>query len=164
MFTELLLPDYQFKHLTDIDVHWLKAQKIDLLILDVNNTLVKNVDFVLSFEHKAWLHTCLSHHIKIVLCSNNPSSLVQDFAQAHDLDVVRLSLKPFTFRIRQYLKQHGLIDYSTMVIGDQMFTDVLLGKLLNVKTALVQPLSQKDHIITKYIRKIEAYVLKNAKR
>jgi HAD superfamily phosphatase (TIGR01668 family) len=142
----------------------LVSQKINLLILDVNNTLVEKSQFTLPDEHKVWLEACLQKDIQIVLCSNNPSSLVKTFAQTHQLKVVRFSMKPFTFRIKAYLRQHQLMHRPMMVIGDQLFTDVLLGKWLKVQTALVQPLSTKDHLTTKFIRKIEAHLLKHAKR
>jgi uncharacterized protein len=159
MFKTLLRPDDQFNHLDDIHMDWLQSHHIKLILLDVNNTLVENNHFNLSASHKEWIDRCLEADITLVLCSNNPSPLVLTFAQTHGVQVIRLSLKPFTWRVKSFLKHYRLTHLKTLVIGDQLFTDVLLGKGLKARTALVKPLSPHDHLLTKLIRKIEARLL-----
>src|SRR2546428_13086469 len=43
----------------------------------------------------------------------------------------------------------------TALIGDQVFTDILGGNLLGVKTILVEPLSTQEFPTTRLIRRLE---------
>ncbi|MDP3775542.1 MAG: HAD hydrolase-like protein, partial [Gemmatimonadales bacterium] len=47
---------------------------------------------------------------------------------------------------------------ETALIGDQLFTDVLGGKLLGLRTILVEPLSVREFATTRVIRRIERLV------
>lgn len=50
--------------------------------------------------------------------------------------------------------------HKTVVVGDQLFTDVLMGNLLGAFTIKVVPLSNKEFFWTRIMRKLEAVVLK----
>ena len=50
--------------------------------------------------------------------------------------------------------------HNTAVIGDQLFTDVLGGNRLGLFTILVTPVSEKEFIWTRIVRKLERIVLK----
>jgi len=47
---------------------------------------------------------------------------------------------------------------STALIGDQVFTDILGGNLLGVRTILVEPLSTQEFPTTRLIRRLERLV------
>jgi len=49
---------------------------------------------------------------------------------------------------------------DTAVIGDQLFTDVLGGNRLGLFTILVSPISDKEFIWTRIVRKLEKHVLR----
>ncbi|MFN3283017.1 MAG: HAD hydrolase-like protein, partial [Pseudothermotoga sp.] len=50
-----------------------------------------------------------------------------------------------------------------VMIGDQIFTDVLAGNWLGVYTIKVKPLSNKEFIGTKILRVFERVILKIAR-
>jgi len=50
------------------------------------------------------------------------------------------------------------------VIGDQIFTDVLGGNRLGLYTILVTPISDKEFIWTRFMRKLERLVLERMEK
>jgi uncharacterized protein len=161
MFLNKLLPDYRFNSLIDLKISWMKEKGIQLILLDMNNTLVDNADFNLSESYQAWLSECVNQSIQVLVCSNNPNQNIHHFAQKMKINAIHLSMKPFPFRIQPYIKKLQISSRHVLVIGDQLFTDVLLGKILHAQTALIKPLSEQDHLLTRLIRRFERYILKN---
>ena len=49
-------------------------------------------------------------------------------------------------------------EYDTAVIGDQIFTDILGGKRMNLYTILVEPISKREFFGTKIMRILEKIV------
>ena len=50
------------------------------------------------------------------------------------------------------------------MIGDQLFTDMFGGNRLGIYTILVDPISKKDFILTKFTRYLEKKQSKNLKK
>src|SRR2546428_8648636 len=46
----------------------------------------------------------------------------------------------------------------TALIGDQVFTDILGGNLLGVRTILVEPLSEQEFPTTRLVRRLERLI------
>ncbi|MBP0989806.1 MAG: YqeG family HAD IIIA-type phosphatase, partial [Oscillospiraceae bacterium] len=44
---------------------------------------------------------------------------------------------------------------STMIVGDQVFTDVLCGNLSKIRVVLLDPISEETQSFLKFKRKIE---------
>jgi predicted HAD superfamily phosphohydrolase YqeG len=49
----------------------------------------------------------------------------------------------------------GTPRHATVVIGDQLFTDVLGAKLLGLRTILTRPLVENDFPLTRVLRFLE---------
>ena len=75
-------------------------------------------------------------------------------------DLVDKAIKPLPFAFRQALRLENAKASETCVIGDQLFTDILGGNMLGMRTILVAPLSATDLPHTLLLRRLEALVLK----
>jgi len=53
----------------------------------------------------------------------------------------------------------GTAPEATVVIGDQLFTDVLGGNRMDLYTILINPMSKEELGTTKIVRKVERRVL-----
>ena len=155
-------PSLRVHHVSQIDDNTLNDWKIKTILLDVDNTLVSKGKSQLEPQIHEWIETQKEQGRSIVLCSNNVSSASLEIAKNQDLTSIRFALKPFTFRIKHVLKEQ---DYSSplCVIGDQVFTDIWVGKRLNAYTILVDPLAKHDWLSTKALRIVERFVLKDKK-
>jgi hypothetical protein len=84
---------------------------------------------------------------------------VKAIADSLGFDMVAKALKPLPFGFKSAMKRHGATPSNTAVIGDQMFTDILGGNLLGIKTVLVLPLSESDLPHTLVLRRLERLAL-----
>ena len=55
----------------------------------------------------------------------------------------------------------GVTPKETALVGDQLFTDVWGGNLLNMTTVLVKPISEVEDGFVKFKRQFERRILKN---
>ncbi|MDD3705135.1 MAG: HAD hydrolase-like protein [Clostridiaceae bacterium] len=76
------------------------------------------------------------------------------------LPAVYKAIKPSKTAFRRAMKLMNSVPANTAVIGDQIFTDVLGGNRLGLYTILVAPISDKEFIWTRIIRKLERHILK----
>ncbi len=136
----LLIPTISVNSLTDIDVNLLKNLNIKLVLLDVDNTLASHGSQEPFEGAIEWTYEVRKNNIQIVIVSNNFKSRVAPFAKKFDLPFTCLSFKPFPFcfnRAKKFIKNYQRD--KTIVIGDQIFTDILGANLSHMKSILLNP-------------------------
>ena len=70
-------------------------------------------------------------------------------------------MKPAPFALCRAMEMHGATPDKTVMIGDQVFTDVAAGNLAGVRTVLVRPQSRRDLWYTQIFRVFELLALRN---
>ncbi len=74
----------------------------------------------------------------------------------YEIPVIWRAFKPFAFKVRLKLNQKLKQKEEVVVIGDQVFTDVLFAKLLGVDVIKVEPIDKsKEAFGTKILRFFE---------
>lgn len=152
------IPDFTLRKLTDFSPTEIVRLGYTWLILDVDNTLVPKGTSDISEAYEQWVHELKTLGVIILLCSNNFSQVSQQLAHRLQINYLKGAMKPFTFRIRKIVEEQ-IKEQKTLIMGDQIFTDVRLGKSLKFDTALINPLSSKDWISTRCLRWIEHFIL-----
>jgi len=155
----VLNPDFYVHSVREIDLDALRAEGIDTLLMDLDNTLLPRDSGIMSDEVKTWADTLASRGFKVVLVSNNWHERVKAVADRLGFLIVAKAVKPLPFAFFKALKLTGSTRRQAAVVGDQIFTDVLGGKLVGIKTVLVTPLSQSDLPHTLLLRRIERVLL-----
>jgi HAD superfamily phosphatase (TIGR01668 family) len=92
------------------------------------------------------------------MLSNNFSERVAAVGAALDVPTVANALKPLPFGFLRALRMLGTARRETVVIGDQLFTDVLGAKVLGLHAVLTEPLVPKDFPLTRVLRLLERVV------
>ncbi len=156
-------PKIKLDRVTDITVDILKKYNINSLILDVDNTLSTHHGQVLTEGLTAWLFKMRSKGIKMTVLSNSTSKRLEPFAKKIGLDYISLGLKPLPFGYLRAIKRLGSKRKETAIVGDQIFTDVLGGNLVGVKTVLLTPIKPESSLRFRIKRKIEAFLIKKLK-
>jgi len=160
---EKLAPDYYVKSVYDLDLDELYTRGIRAIITDLDNTLVSWDDPLPNEGLLDWLKKVQNRGISVYIVSNNSQERVQKFAQAFGVPAISKAVKPRRRAFRIACEAMGVTLAETAVIGDQIFTDVLGGNRLGVYTILVVPVSDKEFIGTKIMRKLENLVLRRLK-
>ena len=70
-------------------------------------------------------------------------------------------MKPSPFALLNAMRERDYTKDETVLVGDQVYTDVVAGNLAGIATILVKPQSDTDLFYTKVLRKLEVPVLKD---
>ena len=90
------------------------------------------------------------------MVSNNfHSREVEESARELGCEVVHHAMKPAPFAVRRALKLMGATADEAVLVGDQVFTDVMAGNLAGVRPILVDPQSTTDLWYTHIFRVFE---------
>ena len=147
-----------------IDVDGLRREGIRCVLLDRDNTLVPRDTKVAPPEVRDWLERLREAGICACMVSNNFHT-EQVCASARDLglEVVHHAMKPAPVAVWVALSRMGVPAEQTLIVGDQLFTDVLAGNLAGVRSVLVRPQSRRDLWYTQLFRIAERAFLGNVR-
>jgi HAD superfamily phosphatase (TIGR01668 family) len=155
----VLTPDFYYRGVLDIDLAGLAARGIDTLLIDLDNTLLPRDSAVVPEEVKAWAAGLEAAGFRACLVSNNWHERVVRVAEELGFDLVAKAVKPLPFAFMVALRRVGARRAQAAIVGDQMFTDVLGGKLTGITTVLITPMSYADLPHTLFLRRIERVLL-----
>lgn len=145
-----------------VDVDELVSSGVRLVLLDRDNTCVPRDAESAPAEVLAWLDRARDAGLGLCLVSNNfHSSQVGRTARELGVEVVDHAMKPAPFALARAMRLMGASREETVMIGDQVFTDVAAGNLAGVRTILVRPQSRKDLWYTHVFRVFERLALHN---
>ncbi|MGN0537552.1 MAG: YqeG family HAD IIIA-type phosphatase [Acutalibacteraceae bacterium] len=148
----LLKPTVALHKFDDVTIELLRELDIDTILLDVDNTLSPPSSQLVYDGVHEWLDNLLKNDIHIVICSNNYKKRVQPFADKLGLPCVAMSLKPFPFGFNRAKRKLKRKPKKVLVVGDQIYTDILGANLAGMKSVLLVPQSE-DHGFTIAIRR-----------
>ncbi len=155
----MLRPDDYYRSVRDIDLEELSASGIDTLLIDLDNTLMPRDAQEVPDDLVEWARAVKAKGFRVCIVSNNWHPHVPDVARRIGFDLVAKALKPLPFAFKKGLAQMGSNQGSAAVVGDQLFTDILGGNLLGMRTILVTPLSSSDLPHTLVLRHLERCLL-----
>ena len=156
----LLSPDRYLASVDRIDLDALWEQGVRLILLDRDNTLVPRSDRVAPPEVAAWLERARQRGFSLYLISNNwHFAEVNRTAAELGLAARGFCCKPLPFALIRVRKEEGVPARGTVMVGDQLFTDICAGKLAGARTILVQPQCTKDLWYTHIFRIFERLAL-----
>jgi uncharacterized protein len=142
----------------EIDLSALRAQGIRGMILDLDNTIVPWGERQAPQELVRWIGDAHAMGLRLCIVSNNWGRRVDRLAAAIGLPCVPGALKPRRAAFRRALHLMGTTPESTVLIGDQLFTDILGGNRLGLYTILVHPQSRREFVLTRFVRFFERAV------
>jgi HAD superfamily phosphatase (TIGR01668 family) len=142
-----------------MSVDALYAQGFRGLIVDLDNTLMGFRQTELEADHLDWVARAHDRGFKIVLVSNNFTERVHGIAAQLGVECIANALKPLPFGVMKAMRMLGMPRHQMAVVGDQLFTDVLVGKVCGLYTILTEPIENKDFPLTKVFRFFEKLML-----
>lgn len=156
----MLKPTDAFVSFRDITVDFLKQNNIDAILLDVDNTVSPPSSKKIYDGVQDWLNKIKDSGIEVIICSNNFKKRVYPFAESIGLDCVAMSLKPLPFGFIRAKRKLSVKPKNALVIGDQIFTDILGARLAGMKSVLLVPQSPDKGKIIKLRRRMELPIRK----
>ena len=139
------LPKRMTKKLTDITPEFLRENKIRLLMLDFDNTIVPYTTTVPTPEMESWLKQMNAlEDIQVCIVSNSKNDRVPRFCRERGMAVITHAKKPFPKGIRECLDRYGIPAENAALIGDQIFTDTLGANNAGVTPILVEAIDNHN--------------------
>ncbi len=151
-------PDTSVATLAEVDRGALRAAGVRGIVLDLDNTCCAYHQPELAPGVAAWVRAAQAEGFALVLLSNNFAERVAAVAAQLEVPAVPNALKPLPFGFLRAVRLLGTGRRATVVIGDQLFTDVLGAKLLGYRTVLTEPLVPVDFPLTRVLRMLERLV------
>ena len=155
-----LKPDIKLHGNTDITVELLNENNIKALLLDVDNTMSTHHGTVLTDGLLEWIAKMQEAGIKLMVLSNSKRFRIEPFASRIGLPFISLGCKPLPTGYLRGVKALGEKRKNVAIVGDQIFTDILGGKIVGVKTILLTPIKLEDGWSFKIRRKLEKKLYK----
>lgn len=155
-----LKPDMFLNTIYELDTASLKAHGINAIIVDIDNTLVSWNTKEPDDKVYELVYRLGTEEFKICILSNGTRKRVEEFNKCLKLPAVYKAIKPSKTAFIKAMKLMNSAPANTAVIGDQLFTDVLGGNRLGLFTVLVAPISEKEFIWTRIVRRLEKRILK----
>ena len=148
----------------EIPADFYKKQGVNVLLIDLDNTL-DSYRLSTPTERAANLLASLKESgLKIVIVSNNRGKRVNSYASASGCPCIYSAHKPFSRKIRKFLKENGYQPEETMLVGDQLLTDVLVGKGAHLRVVLTEKVVKEDQFTTHFNRLIDRPIRKHLKK
>ena len=124
-------------------------------MFDLDNTCVPFVEKTPTKKLKDLFDSLKEIGFKVIIFSNAKKKRLEPFKNGLVVDCSYSSKKPSKRKFLKVLKMFGYDLSETAIIGDQLFTDVFGGNRVGIKTILVNPMSNKDLLGTKFFRLLE---------
>ena len=120
----------------------LHKKGINSLLLDVDGTLVNRKTNIISKSVKNWIIES-KKLFSLYLISNNPSKKrIAKIAKELNLKYKYNASKPRKKVTLSVIKEIGRKPKNIAIIGDRIFTDIIVGNRCNIKTILVKRLNR----------------------
>ncbi|MEJ5170667.1 MAG: YqeG family HAD IIIA-type phosphatase [Fimbriimonadales bacterium] len=124
-----------------------------LLLLDVDNTLLAWRGREVPSDVAAWVRAVLAKGLDVCVVSNTkrPRRL-RALCSALGIPFVRDRFKPSRRMFLLAMERYGAGPEETIMVGDQLFTDVLGARRAGIEAVWVRPVGEREFVGTKLSR------------
>lgn len=138
------LPDYIFPKITDISPDFLRERGLALLLADFDNTMLPYTTNEPTQELLDWIESLRAAGITLCIVSNSRKPRVPRFCEQYGVACITGANKPGTRGVKEALAKYGTEKKHTVLVGDQIYTDVLCAKLSGVTALAVKSINNHN--------------------
>ena len=158
------IPTYYAQSIYEVPVDFYKQNGIKNLFIDLDNTL-DSFRSKTPNERAVKLITALKEEgYTIIIVSNNTGNRVQRYASELNLNYLHSARKPFAYKFTRMMKELGLKKDETILIGDQLVTDVRASKRAKIRSMLTEKLVKEDQWTTHINRLLDRPIRRRLKK
>ena len=158
------VPEYYFETFDKASAEFLLSIGVKGIVLDVDNTLEPYENPTPGAHVVAWLESLKAVGISAAIVSNNGGERINLFNKELGLPAYYKAKKPFKKNVLNAMQDMGTDKSNTILMGDQVFTDVWAAHNTGLKAILVPPIKDKTDVLTRFKRLLEKPVLKKYKK
>lgn len=143
-----LIADGKFDYITDITPEKLNDKGIKLVLADLDNTLEPYNALEPREEIIRWHESLRAAGITLCIVSNNKKTSGVKYLEKLGAPYIVDAKKPKADSLLAAMDRFGGDRNSTVMVGDQTFTDVLAGHRAGVPVLMVRPVKLEDPLRT----------------
>lgn len=148
----------------DIDVSFYKKLNVKYVLSDLDNTLDSyktKLPLKRAFELKENL---AKEGIELIIISNNTGKRVSTYSDALGIRYLSSVGKPFAKKLIRKLSENSIDIDKSIMIGDQVVTDITCANRANIRSVLTDKLVKEDQITTRFNRLFDRPLRRALKR
>ena len=154
-------PDTQALRLENVNLYVMRHVGVRALILDADNTVARWKESEVSDSVLSWIRMAQEAGFAVMVASNSGPERLAPLQERLGINCFGRMGKPLPFRLRRLARSLGLAPRQCAMIGDQILTDVLAGKLSGMHTVLLHPIDPSSEFSgTRVNRRIERVIKK----
>jgi len=154
------IPFAHAKNIYEIEPSFYKKYGIKVIFTDLDNTLDNFKVLEPSKENYELKEKIEALGIKLIILSNNTSDRVSIYAKKLGIIHKSKMRKPFSRKLKAYIKELGVNKDEVVLIGDQIITDTIAGNGAGIKVVFTERLTESEPIWTRINRKFEKPIKK----
>jgi HAD superfamily phosphatase (TIGR01668 family) len=164
--TNKYLPQFYYDSFLDIPYNDFLKKGVKVVFFDLDNTLLENNKNNLTEKNKKFLKK-IQQLFTVVIISNASQKRLKMILKS-DFDYIKLNFfhkKPSSWGFLKAFEKFNVSSEKTIMIGDQLRTDILGANKMNITSILVKPINRKNEsfisrlsryfIETPYIKKVK---------
>jgi len=159
---DLCVPDEVVRSVEEIDLDALSARGFQGMIIDVDNTLLAHGTLEVDPERLAWAREAVERFSVCLLSNSIFGRRVRWLRELLDIPGIAVwnwNRKPFAGGFRRALALTGTAPERTVMVGDQLLSDMLGGNRAGLHTILVTPIHPSEFVVTRHVnRRLERVI------
>jgi len=158
---ELLRPDHYVRAVTGITPEWLASQRIEALVLDLDNTLTGWRDRDVPAAVRAWMDAVQARGVRLLLLTNCRSlGRVREVEKRLAIPAIGWASKPRRLGFVRALEALACPPDRVAVVGDQVYTDILGARRAGLRSILVDRLTPNEFVLNRIGRCVQMWIVR----
>lgn len=161
---DFLVPNFYFHKIHDVPIEFYRNNNISAVLFDVDNTLEPYATELPGENTKRLFNDLKKAGIKVAVISNNHEPRVKAFCEPLGVDYSFDSGKPSSKRILKAIDKLEVSTEETVLVGDQLFTDIWAASNSKIRGILVDRINSDESFFIKFKRVLETPFLSKIKK
>lgn len=156
----IFMPSAYYKSIADLPIEAYKQAGYSCIFLDIDNTLMPHGRMHADEAAKLAVKRLQQAKFTVYIFSNAVRERLENISRELQIDYVKQAKKPSARALLAFMQAHGIAKEASLVIGDQLITDIWAANKAEVDSILIKPISTKELWHIRLKRKLEAYISK----
>jgi len=159
---ERFVPTQAVEQVWQVDLPGLKAMGVKHILLDLDNTITPWRSTDVPEKTAEWIEQARRDFRVCIVSNTSKMKRLGTLRDRLGVECVGFAQKPWG--TRRAVRKLGLAPADTILIGDQLLTDVFGAHLAGIRSILVRPVSPSEFFGTYILRAIERLLFRALKR
>lgn len=146
------VPSFHASSIYEVTPEFYTSLGVKNLLIDLDNTLDSYRLYVPSKRAIELVENLKKAGLNLYILSNNHGPRVESYATKIGLPFLHSARKPLAYKVKKVLSDQHFLASETMLVGDQLLTDVMCAKKAGIRVLLTEKIVPEDQWTTHFNR------------